>query len=305
MPKTFIDAALPARPHPSANYPVTPIVRAHAEFLIGAWALRAYSHVDVNRGLTELMTSGDPSVRAGNPFMLLWTPAQRTAWLGEARHDLFGQGQLLDFRILGIRLFLARQHTKRSIVMRTFGRAGFGKADAELYLALMADKTVRANFEAYLKPLRDPLVAADLTLCPERIRKEMAEDVVRFKLRQAAMAKVSARKLNFVAKSNLGVTLADLATDALLRGLAYYMRARPTYSRLHAANMAKSAMDGAVHALLEYWTNPDRARMEATPDGWTVKITSFDEMPGFEATTSITMQESDAEDDHDEEELAA
>lgn len=295
MPKSFIDAALPVNPYPSATFNITPSVRAQAEFLLGGWALRALSHVDVNRGLSAFVGSGCPSIRAGNPYMLLWTPAQRTVWLGEGRHVLFGQSRLFDFRIIGIRLFLARQHTKRPEVMRAFGKAGLTKADADLYLALMADRTIRENFADYLKPLRDPIVAADLTLCPDRIRKELAEDVVRFKLRQAAMAKVSARKLNFVAKSNLGVTLADLATDALLRGLAYYLRARPTYSRLHAANMAKSAMDGAVHALLDYWTHPDRARMEATPDGWTVKITSFEELPGFEATSSITMLPSDEE----------
>lgn len=294
MPQSFIRAALPSLPHPTASYQVSPSVIAQAEFALGAWALRAFSHVDANRRVSAFVSSRQPSVIAGNPYMLLWSPAQRTAWLGSARHNLFGQSRLLDFRILGIRLLLAKQHGKRSSVAHAFGRYGLASEDVELYMALMADREIRDRFEEYLKPIENVVVAADLALCPDQVRKELAEDVVRFKLRQAAMAKVSARKLNFVAKSNFGVSMADLATDALFRGLAYYYRARPTYSRLHAANMAKSAMDGAVHALLDYWTDPVRSRMEATEHGWTVKVTSFDEMPGFDATESITMERSDA-----------
>lgn len=289
MPRTFLAEALPALAFDGASFPISPVVLDKAEFLLGRWALRACEHVDVNRDLAAYMRSGDPSIIAGNPMIRMWTPGQRSKWLGEARHKLFGQGRLLDFRIISIRLFLSRQHTNPSSVRHAFGRAGMGKPEADLFLALMADRPTREGFRLYLEPLSQPLVAADLTLCPDIIRRQLAEDVVTYKLRQAAMAKV-ATKLSFIAKSNFGVSLSDLATDALMRGLAYYLRSRPTYSRLHAANMAKSAMDGAVHGLIEYWTDPARARMEATPHGWSVKITSFDEIPGFDATSSITME---------------
>lgn len=257
--------------------PISPSALASGELALGAWAIRAFSHVDAARYFRANSNSGAPE--PGHPLMLLWTNSQRNAWLAQGRRKLFASGSLLDFRLFALRryLMLGKGQTFRASSVASIPN-GLSEADVLLLERLLALPAIRKGMEAYASPLfKDQKVAAEFTLDPDVIRAQCEEDVVAYNLVSAARSKAGYR-LRFVAKHN-NLDLSDLGNELLVRGLAYYYRARPTLPRLHAVNMAKSAMDGALHEALAYWTHPDRARLEATPDGWSSKIMSFEDLP--------------------------
>lgn len=240
-----------------------------AEFALFQWAIGARSSADIN-GLFSAVC-GEQWAIMTSPGLSEWHPTARRAWLSDLRWRAFGSFDTLRLR-LAVTSMLLRQIEGHADAIRNMKALGFGREEALLYVELLADDNARRAAFNGLEPLMDPKVKADFTLDPKVIALQMVEDFESRKMAAAARAKV--HRLRVFAKHNR-FDRDDMANEVLSRAVGYYYLSRPFKTRLHAQNMAKSAMDGRVSQLIKYYTNPDRARIVKDGVGSSVVVLSL------------------------------
>lgn len=194
------------------------------------------------------------------PELKAWTGRERRAWLAEARWSIFPLFDCVTLRCAWLTAALNQIDTHRS-AERVFMRYALSDEYARLYMAFVDDASAVSDMVGACEVFRDPAVLLDFTLDHRLIQAQADIDFKRFKLWPAARAKAS-HKPAFIAKY-CGVSRDDLANDLIARAMGYYYRARPFKHRLHAANVAKAAMDGGVQQMLAYYTDASRARIVA------------------------------------------
>lgn len=240
----------------------SPAVLFEAEIGLTAWAVGA---MDSNEAVKYVQAfCRKEHVVAEDPRILRWNARSQREWLAQARGAMFSKHETLLLRSVYLRILINRV-TDKDAIRGMFTTCGFHEEDIRI-LEAMQDSSVWSMLASRMATLRrTPDAAKDFTIDPERIREQANEDVVTYKLRQAASR--AAYNIRFLAKAS-NESLESIAADLLLRGIQYYIHARPWKSRAHAANLAKSAMHGGSQQLIAYWTSPDRARIRADGDGF-------------------------------------
>lgn len=240
-----------------------------AEFNLFQWAIGARSSADIN-GQFGSACSERWAVKT-SPGIEDWHPTYRRAWLSELRWRAFNSFDTLRLR-LAVTNMLLRQVEGHIEAIRGMKSFGFGREEALLYVEMLADDNARrAAFNA-MEPLTDPKINADLTFDPKLIALQMAEDFDKRKMAAAARAKVHRLRV-FVEHNRFDRT--DMINEVLSRAVGYYYLSRPFKTRLHAQNMAKSAMDGRVSQLIKYFKDPSRARIVKDGVGSRVVVLSL------------------------------
>lgn len=182
------------------------------------------------------------------------------------KDNLFCSYDLVLYKLATIRCLLQNYNPNKHWhqIGDVFESYGLPREDRLLYTFLYYNDA--DEFIDLLSKIEDPI---PLTI--DGLRKESEKNLLR--MRKASVS-YSSYKLTFVAKGNR-YDKKDLANDLLTRGIQAYYWVRPFYSQPHAINYACSAMRGWTQCLIDYYTDPTRARIYSTEDGYKNTITDY------------------------------
>lgn len=254
---------------------LTDDVLDQVELALFAWGMGAIDYQGVNVAIANYLERDH--VLEANPLAQGWAAHARNAWLSAMRWKLFYLYDVHELRLTALSLGLKRQtgQGSRLAIGQAMADRSFHGGERDLFLEMTAHPVYGPKFRSLVDKVR--VVRArgeECELDPDRLRDELSVSITQYKLMAAAKAK-SAQKLRFVATYN-NLNLTDLSQSLLLRGMGYYLAARPLVGKLHAANRAKAAMDGGVQQIIRYYTAEDRARLVESGDGWSVREVPLD-----------------------------
>lgn len=258
------------------------LVLDEAAYLLAIECLGAVSSTDIKTNFNDFINSA--YVLSQYPDLKLWEPKSRREWLAEARWRSFYSFDCVTLRCAWVTALL-QQTATRAACERVFQRFGLNDSYVRLYMECLKDTEVLNNISLmFHHSFTSETVLSEFTLDPIKLHAEMEQDFKSRKMWAAARAKAGA-KLSFIAKYD-AVSRDDLASDLLVRAIAYYFKARPFYTRLHAANKAKAAMDGGVQQrLAQHNADPIRGGIRSDRTGY--------------MTTFVQLTHESSEDNHE------
>jgi len=178
------------------------------------------------------------------------------------KDSIFTSYDLVLYKMATIKCMLQKYHPVKHWVEigDVFESYGLLRADRLLYCFLYHSGDM-ATMAKMLQSVED-----GFPLTPTALTAEINESSTYTRIRNAA-SHYSSKKLTFIAKGNR-FEKKDMAADLQLRGIQAYYWVRPYYNKLHAINYACSAMLGWTMCLIDHYTDPERARIYATPEGY-------------------------------------
>lgn len=186
--------------------------------------------------------------------------------ISEIKDNIFCSYDLVLYKLATIRCLLQNYNPTNHwhLIGDVFEGYGLPREDRLLYAFLYHNDV--DEFIDLLSRVEDPV---PLTI--DGLRQEANKNLLRM---QKASVSYSSYKLTFVAKGNR-FDKKDLANDLLTRGIQAYYWVRPFYNQLHAINYACNAMRGWSQCLIDYYTDPSRARIYSTDEGFENTITDY------------------------------
>lgn len=181
----------------------------------------------------------------------------------DIKNSIFSSYDMVTYKLATIKCVLKALHPTRDWekIGDIFESYGIDRNDRILYCFLYHNKDI-SLFIDMLKGVQD-----GVGLSEDSLRKEVDEGTTAYRRMRNAASSYASKKLTFIAKGNRFESK-DMARDLLMRGIQAYYWVRPFYSKAHAINYACSAMKGWALCLIEYYTDPVRARVYTTPDGY-------------------------------------
>lgn len=179
------------------------------------------------------------------------------------KDNIFTSYDLVLYKLATIKCVMRKLHPVEhwDLIGSVFEHYGLKREDRILYVFLYYNNDI----PAFIKMLRS--VEDGIPLHANALRDEVSESTSAYKRMRNNASSIAARKLAFIARGNR-FDNKDLANDLMMRGIQAYYWVRPFYNKLHAINYACHAMDGWSKCLIKHYTDPSRARIVSSVDGY-------------------------------------
>lgn len=109
-------------------------------------------------------------------------------------------------------------------------------------------------------------VFSEKDLSYSALKRELTTDDLKSLMKCAGY--YASNKLSFITSSNR-FSHADMTSELFSNAFPAYFWVRPFYSKAHALNYTKASIRNWTQRLIQYYTDPKRARMIAEEDGYT------------------------------------
>ena len=183
-----------------------------------------------------------------------------TSIVDSVRESIFSSFDLVRYKIATMKCIVRNVHPEKDIdkIGDIFESTGLSREDRVWYCMAYYN----GDLDAFKKMMHE--VEDKFVLSTEVLRRE-TDDPKFFKEIRNTASYFASNKIAFIAHGNR-FTVEDLRHDLMMRATQAYYWVRPFYSKLHALNYAKRAIQGWAWCLKDHYNDPSRERTR--PDGY-------------------------------------